>query len=135
MLFCNQKLYYLRPDLLVEEVLPLLLLSPDERLLLPELLELTADLVWLLPEELLELTDRGACGVLEIFLLETFADDLLLLPLFFTTEELFTALLFETSAVFREVLIPLFAEELVANLLDAFVATLREISEPFMAEL
>lgn len=67
------KLFYLRLDLLVEEVLVLLLLPPDERLLLrdfpeltavldwlPELLELTADLVWLWPEELLELTDRGA---------------------------------------------------------------------------
>jgi len=52
----------------------LLLLPPDERLLLPEfpeltavldwlpeLLELTADFVWLWPEELLELTERGAC--------------------------------------------------------------------------
>jgi hypothetical protein len=49
----NSKLFYLRPDLAVEEDLLLLLLSPDERLLFPELLELTADLVWL--PELLEL--------------------------------------------------------------------------------
>jgi len=62
------KLFYLRPDLPDEEVLLLLLPSPDERLLLPELLELTADLDWLWPEELLELTDRGAGEDLETFL-------------------------------------------------------------------
>lgn len=70
----KSKSFYLRPDLPVEEVLlPLLLFSVDELLLLPELLELmvfadwlpellelTADLAGLGLEELLELTACGA---------------------------------------------------------------------------
>jgi hypothetical protein len=57
------------------------------------------------------------------------------LPFFCTTGELFTALLFETSAVLREVLVPLSTDELLENLLDAFVVTLREISVDFAADL
>jgi hypothetical protein len=57
------------------------------------------------------------------------------LPFFCTAEELFTALLFATSAVFLVVLIPLSAEALVLNLVDAFVVTLREISVDFAADL
>lgn len=100
-----------------------------------ELLELTADLVWLWPEELRELTDRGASRVLEIFLLETFADDLWVLPVFCLTEGFCTALLFITSADLRGVLVSLTALELPANLVDAFFSTLREISVVFRAEL
>jgi hypothetical protein len=51
-------------------------------------------LVWLWPEELPELTDRGASRLLEKFLLETFADDFGAFPVFCLTEEFFTALLF-----------------------------------------
>jgi hypothetical protein len=63
----------------------------------------TAGLVCLWPEELRELTDLGASLVPEIFLFETFADDIEALPLYCPTEVLFTALLFETSADLREV--------------------------------
>jgi hypothetical protein len=57
------------------------------------------------------------------------------LPLFCSTEELFTILLFVISAFLREVLVPLAVLEFLANLLDAFVATLREILVAFPAEL
>jgi hypothetical protein len=92
-------------------------------------------LVWPWPEEILELTDREASRVLETFLLETFADDLGALPLFCPTEVLFTALLFETSADLREVLVSLAALELPATLADVFISTPCEISVAFPAEL
>jgi len=83
-------------------------------------------LVWLWPEELLELTDRGASRVVEIFLLETFADALGALSLFCLTEVLFTSLLFLTSADLRDVLVSLTALELPATLADVFISTPRE---------
>ncbi len=55
--------------------------------------------------------------------------------MFCPIEELFTALLFVTLAVLREVLVTRFVEELVAILADAFVSTLRETPVTFLVEL
>jgi hypothetical protein len=49
------KFFYLRPESPDDEVLSLLPVEPDERLLLPELPDFTADLDWL--PELPELTE------------------------------------------------------------------------------
>lgn len=67
--------------------------------------------------------------------METFADDLWVLPVFCLTEGFCTALLFVTSADLRGVLISLAALELPANLVDVFVSTLRETSVVLPAEL
>lgn len=67
--------------------------------------------------------------------MEPFEDDLGALSLFCLTEELFTSLLFVPSSDIREVLVSRAAFELRANLAEAFLSTLREISIAFPLEL
>lgn len=100
------------------------LCADAERLLLPELLLLTADLDCL--EELLEELTFEAAFVLGTDARETFAGDRRAVLVFCLAEGLLTLRLFVTAADLREELVPFLTAGLFTALADLVVVALRE---------